>query len=61
MFFWLVVFVMILGTVAYIQSYRADQKARENKMKILRQKIEANDKKKLFKKLNQNNKNTKPD
>ena len=51
MFYWLVIFFMVLGGLVYWHSVRTANHAREEKLKLLRQKIEANDKKKLMKKL----------
>ena len=51
MFYWLVIFFMFLGGLVYWHSVKTAKHAREEKLKLIRQKIEVNEKKKLMKKL----------
>jgi len=56
MFLWLVLFFGFLGALVYWHSVRTANRFHEEKLKLIRKKIEENEKKKFIEKL-ENNKN----
>ncbi|MCW8880519.1 MAG: hypothetical protein OQJ89_07840 [Kangiellaceae bacterium] len=54
MFFWLVIIFFVLGGLVYWQSVRAEKKAYSERLKVIRKKIEDNDRKKFLEQLENN-------
>lgn len=54
MFLWLVGFFLLLGALVYWHSVKTANHFHEEKLKLIRKRIEENDKKKFLEKLNTN-------